>query len=438
MTRTTMASLDKACIPQTLLYALQRQGLARTFVLYADGTTGKTRIACDPIARVRVDATHVSLTAKALGIAHREPVVDPFAQVASLLQRLPLRSFRAFGYLGFDLAASYFKYPRQPTDFPVLDLMVPTSEFCLGTSCTQFRTLGDPEPVFAAIHGDAPPPALPQPTALPIQAAAALDDGYIQRVADLIARIRPGGLSKAIISRRVAITGTLDPLATLATAARNNQAPRSYAFDLGETRGAGFSPEIFLQSPNGRQVLTNPLAGTRPRGANDTEDERRRYELHHDPKEVKEHAMSVVCVQDELREVCGTVSVRDFMEIKQFRSVQHLSSRLHGCLRSDKSVWDAARILFPGVTVSGIDKARALEAIGELEGQSRGIYGGAFGWIDDRSRTDFAIAIRSVYQVGSDVCLNAGAGIVRESIPENEYIESVNKMNTMLENVVLV
>ena len=125
------------------------------------------------------------------------------------------------------------------------------------------------------------------------------------------------------------------------------------------------------------------------------------------------------------------------MEVKKYRCVQHLSSRASGQLRPGNQVWDALKVLFPGVTISGIDKRTALDWINRLEDEPRGIYSGGIGWVNSHGESDLAIAIRSVYQYGSEIYLNAGAGIVAESVPHNEYIESVNKMNTMLTNLVL-
>jgi len=132
-----------------------------------------------------------------------------------------------------------------------------------------------------------------------------------------------------------------------------------------------------------------------------------------------------------------TVRIFDFMEVKQYRCVQHLSSRVGGQLAPGNTLWDALRVLFPGITVSGLDKARALEWIDRLESGPRGLYAGGIGWINSSGMADLAIAIRSVYQYDQDVYLNAGAGIVAESVPANEYVESVNKMNTMANNLVL-
>jgi salicylate synthetase len=258
-------------------------------------------------------------------------------------------------------------------------------------------------------------------------------------VETLTGAIRAGALQKAILSRCARVPGALDLLGTYTASAQVNNAARSYCFRMDDVAGVGFSPEILLESDGRGLVTTNPLAGTRPRGADEREDEGIRGELFTDAKEVKEHALSVLLAQEEIASVCEPDSVRvyDFMEVKRFRCVQHLSSRVSGRLSPGKTLWDALGAVFPGVTVSGISKARALQWISDLEPEARGIYGGAVGWIDSSGRSDLAIAIRSAFQYGNTVHLNAGAGIVAESMPEREYIESVNKMNTMLSRVVL-
>lgn len=125
------------------------------------------------------------------------------------------------------------------------------------------------------------------------------------------------------------------------------------------------------------------------------------------------------------------------MQVKQYRYVQHLSSRVGGQLKPGKTLWDGLKVLFPGITVSGIDKCRALEWIDCLEAEPRGLYARGIGWINSQGTADLAIAIRSAYQYDDFIYFNAGAGIVAESVPQNEYLESVNKMNTMLTNLVL-
>ena len=132
-----------------------------------------------------------------------------------------------------------------------------------------------------------------------------------------------------------------------------------------------------------------------------------------------------------------TVKIIDFMQVKRYRYVQHLSSQLMGKLQPDKTLWDAIKALFPAVTVSGIEKSQAIEWIDLLEEEPRGLYAGGLGWINSQGQVDLAIPIRSACQYHDQVYLNAGAGIMAESIPEQEALECLSKMNTMLQNLVL-
>ena len=144
------------------------------------------------------------------------------------------------------------------------------------------------------------------------------------------------------------------------------------------------------------------------------EDTRLKGELFTNGKEVKEHSLSAWSAQNEITSLCTPESVKifDFMEVKKYRCVQHLSSRVGGQLLPGNTLWDALKVLFPGITVSGIEKQEALEWIDRLEDEPRGIYAGGIGWIDSNGTADIALAIRSVYQYGNKIHLNAGAGIV--------------------------
>ncbi len=133
----------------------------------------------------------------------------------------------------------------------------------------------------------------------------------------------------------------------------------------------------------------------------------------------------------------GSTRVLDFMEVKKYRTVQHLSSRVTGQLRPGNTLWDALKALFPGITVSGIGKTEALAWIDQLEDEPRGIYAGGIGWVDSSGAADLALGLRSIFQYGDTICFNAGAGIVGESRPEFEYVETMNKMRTMLNYLVM-
>ena len=398
--------------------------------------TGEIRIAGRPRFRIQVTDREVAIEGRDF-VRLAERATDPFKQIEKILSGLDLGDWRAYGYITFDISGFFYPYPKA-VHTPLLDLMIPEIELHITDKGISTRGPIDRTWLMAVANGATSSEAGSGSVAPRMELSDKAQ--YETNVEILTAAIRSGELQKAVIARRVKMTGPLDLVGTYEAAARVNNAARSYCFQIGEVSGVGFSPELLLDADGTGTVLTGPLAGTRPRGADAVEDARLRGELYSDAKEVKEHAISILLAQEELNSVCNPNSVRitDFMSIKQFRTVQHLSSQVSGELRKDKTVWDALKALFPGITVSGIPKKAALQRIGELETEPRGVYAGAIGWIDSAGGADLAIALRSVFQYGQDVYLNAGAGIVAESVPEREYVETVNKMNTMLERVVLV
>jgi salicylate synthetase len=405
-------------------------GLARDYVLYE--RPGEARIAVDFLARITLSANRLYME-QAGGPIISEPAVDPFKQVESLFESLPLPAWTAYGYFAFDLAGFYYPYSWAIAR-PLLQLVVPRVEIRIDTTGTHVTSADGAGSRSDAATG-ANDPERGERTALPWSDLDRLD--FCLKVKTLVDAIREGGLVKAILSQGIALTGALDLLATYRDSSRANNARRSYCFRLGDVSAVGFSPETLLEGDARGHVRTCPLAGTRPRSPNVDEDGRWRTELFTDAKEVKEHTLSIRLAQAEIASVCRPHSVRihDFMNIERFRRVQHLSSRVSGLLDDGRTTWDALKALFPGVTVSGIEKHEALRWISDLEGGPRGVYGGAVGWLDSCGAADLAIAIRSVFQYGDEIRLNAGAGIVAESVPEREYGELVNKLRTMFEHV---
>ncbi|HET9959532.1 MAG TPA: salicylate synthase [Polyangiaceae bacterium] len=424
--------------PTALVEHLKVQGLVRDYLMYRNHTgEGETIVALNSRARVRVSRDVVELDGDQPEKHSRVRAEDPLKQVERALADVPLRNWTAYGYIGFDLARFYFDY-RKDTGYPSLFFMIPETELRIARDSVRVTT-ALPAQVWKDVLDAARKATRHPQSATPPQPGSSDHQEYVARVQTLIGWIQEGKLQKAILSRRVEVPGELDVLGTYLNARDANNAARSFCFELSGVRGVGFSPELFLEATSDGQVITNPLAGTRPRGGTLDEDQRVRAELVADSKEVKEHAMSVRLAQEEMSRVCHaeTVRIYDFMDVKQFRCVQHLSSRVSGQLKAGFTTWDAAKILFPAITVSGVDKAAALKAIGQLEEGPRGVYGGAVGWIDQSGAADLCLAIRSVYGYDQRTVLNAGAGIVAESRPEMEYMESVNKMKTMATHVTL-
>ena len=417
--------------PTIVLNNLLQIGIFSEYIMYE--SKDETRIAGGELAKVLVTQKHVLL--EGLGTSKVEPVSDPLKQVEDCLNSLRFEDWTAYGYVTFDIARFYSSYSKAISQ-PLCHFLIPETELCFTKEGVRIKTTGSLETIRKQLFFDGQMPDFKSES-------LACDDSdqeaYQSSVSQMVDAIKEGHLHKAIIARSREISGTLDVLGTYEVGSKVNNAARSYCLDLKDVKAVGFSPETLVEVSRDGFVTTNPLAGTRPRGNTLEEDIQLSKELFTDAKEVKEHALSVWLAQDEIASVClpGTIQVFNFMEVKRYRCVQHLSSRVGGQLQPDKTFWDALKALFPGITVSGINKDKALDWINCLESEPRGLYAGGIGWVDSRGKADLAIAIRSVYQYDDRTYLNAGAGIVAESIPQNEYTESVNKMNTMLTNLVL-
>lgn len=215
-----------------------------------------------------------------------------------------------------------------------------------------------------------------------------------------------------------------------------NTNPSPYTFYLGfeDTEIAGSSPETLVQLEN-RQLMTYPLAGTRPRGETPEEDEQLETELLNDPKELAEHNMLVELSKIDMGKISEEekIKVQEYLNIIRFSHVMHIGSIVQGELKNERTPLDAIDAMLPAGTLSGSPKVRATEIIQEVEGKERGIYGGGIGYIDFSGDLDIGISIRLAYQKNNQVYVQSGAGIVEDSVPEKEYIESINKAKAVIE-----
>ena len=212
-----------------------------------------------------------------------------------------------------------------------------------------------------------------------------------------------------------------------------NPSPYMFYFSSDDVEIAGASPETLAKLEN--ETLFNfPLAGTRPRGRDAVEDQALERELLADTKELAEHNMLVDLGRNDLGRVCslGTVNVLKYCTIERFSHVMHIGSTVSGTIRKDKDAVDAIDSILPAGTLSGAPKLRACEIIGELEGRKRGIYGGAIGYLDFTGNMDTCIAIRLAYKKNGRVCVQSGAGIVADSVPEREFEECCNKAKAVV------
>lgn len=207
-----------------------------------------------------------------------------------------------------------------------------------------------------------------------------------------------------------------------------NPSPYMFYFSSDDIEIAGASPETLAKLTDGK-LFTFPLAGTRPRGATEAEDQALERELLADEKELAEHNMLVDLGRNDIGRISklGSVQVEKYLQIERFSHVMHIGSTVTGQIRDDRDAIDAVDAILPAGTLSGAPKLRACQIIDELEGRERGIYGGAVGYLDFTGNLDTCIAIRLAYKKNGRVCVQSGAGIVADSVPDSEYQECLNK-----------
>lgn len=256
---------------------------------------------------------------------------------------------------------------------------------------------------------------------------------FEERVAQTREYVHAGEILQAVISRRMDYAYTAPPIDLYSALRYVNPSNYMYFIDFGTQQIVGSSPEMLVRV-EGRTVTTVPIAGTRPRGRNGEEDIELAQEMLADKKECAEHLMLVDLARNDLGRVCryGSVVPETFMKVEKFSHVQHIVSRVSGELRDDCDRFDAFTSCFPAGTVSGAPKIRAMQIIDELEDDPRGIYAGAVGYIGLNGDLNLAIAIRTVIIEDGHASVQAGAGIVADSVPEKEYEETGMKAGAML------
>ena len=244
--------------------------------------------------------------------------------------------------------------------------------------------------------------------------------------------IKNGDMFQIVLSQRLTSQITGNPFDYYRNLRLTNPSNYLYFLDFGDYQIMGASPESLVSVKNG-VVTTNPIAGTRPRGADEAEDDALSKDLLGDQKEVAEHRMLVDLGRNDIGKISkvGTVKVTKYMEVEYFRYVMHLTSVVKGELLDSVSSLDALKSTLPAGTVSGAPKIRAMQRIYELEKTKRGIYAGAIGYLSSNSDMDFAIALRTMVLKDGKAHAQAGAGIVFDSVPENEYQETLNKAKAM-------
>ena len=263
-------------------------------------------------------------------------------------------------------------------------------------------------------------------------------ENFEEAVLDVKEHILAGDCYQVVLSQRLSREVTVGPVPIYRALRQSNPAPYTYLLKLGRDAIIGASPEMLVRC-RGEQLDYRPIAGTRRRGATEAEDNSLAEEMRNDEKEVAEHMMLVDLGRNDLGRVAefGSVKVEELMSVERYSKVQHLVSSLSARLREGSDRFDALAACFPAGTVTGAPKVRAMEIIRELEPDERRVYAGAVLYADYADNLDSCIAIRTIVLTKEQASVQAGAGIVADSVPEREYQETIDKAQALLRAIEL-
>ncbi len=390
------------------------------------------------------------------------PAGDPLRVLRTLLAELtpveppdlPRFAGGAVGYLSYDWVRCVEDLPNENPD----DLGVPTCFFRFPEvvlvhdrrrqrlSVLYSVSVPDPDALDAAYDAGLekiesvlaqlrrPLPPLDEPAALgPADVRSTMTrEQYHQAVKRAKEYIQAGDVFQVVPSQRVTIPLRTDPFAIYRWLRASNPSPYLFFMRCDDHLVVGSSPEILVRLED-REIILRPIAGTHPRGATEEEDLARERELRSDPKERAEHVMLVDLGRNDIGRVAkiGSVRVDEFEVVERYSHVMHLVSNVRGVLRDGLDAVDVLRATFPAGTLTGAPKVRAMEIIEELESTRRGVYGGSVGYIDYRGNMDMCIAIRTVLIKDGQIHLQAGGGVVADSDPEREYLETLQKAQAL-------
>ncbi|RKX92756.1 MAG: anthranilate synthase component I [Spirochaetes bacterium] len=257
-------------------------------------------------------------------------------------------------------------------------------------------------------------------------------ESFLKGVKIIRREIIKGNILQAVLSRRLYIHTKLPAIEAYRRLRSINPSPYMFLIDFKDFQIFGSSPELHVKVI-GNRVIMRPIAGTRPRGKNEEEDKKLEKELLNDEKERAEHLMLVDLVRNDLGRICkpGSVEVTDYYSIERYSHVMHIVSQVEGNLRKDIPPVEAIRKTFPAGTVSGAPKIAAMEILDSMEKEKRGFYAGIVGYLEPSGNLDTCISIRSALKSNDIMILQAGAGIVYDSIPEKEYQETSSKLKAL-------
>lgn len=384
-------------------------------------------------------------------------LLDQFKAVQ--VPQLPRFCGGAVGYAGYDVIRYSESLPNAPED----DRRLPDLLFEFYDQMVVFDHINKTVLAIAYAHADAKdleaeyqrtcksidslcgrlctPTGALQPCDINVKSSAPLEpkasnfsqERFEQSVESCKEYIRSGDIFQVVLSQRLELETTARPFDIYRALRVVNPSPFMFLLNTPEVQLIGSSPEIMVRVEDGETTI-RPLAGTRRRGSTEAEDRSLAEELLADPKERAEHVMLIDLARNDVGRIArfGTVELSDVMIVERYSHVMHITSNVTGQLREELTALDALQAGLPAGTVSGAPKVRAMEVIDEMEPHRRGPYAGAVGYIDFTGNMDTCIALRTVVMVGNTAYVQAGAGIVADSVPESEYHETLNKARGML------
>ncbi len=427
-------------------------------------------LGCDPSIIVRIKGNKVVLQKNGKAQEIEATGKDPLDTVRDILSEyqpvvsrdLPRFWGGAVGFIGYDMVRFFEKLPEETTD----DLDIPDALFVITDTLLIFDNTAQKIKIVSNAHTDQGDLDTCYEEA--IRKISALEDKLRRNVTqpvpvnggpDIVSPglesnfekeqfkdavlkakdyILEGDVIQVVLSQRLKFSIKQDPFTVYRALRTINPSPYMYFLKFDGLHVVGSSPEVLVRLEE-KQVEVRPIAGTRPRGGTEVEDKELAEDLLSDEKELAEHIMLVDLGRNDLGRVSeiGSVNVNERFTIERYSHVMHIVSNVRGLLKKGMDCFDVLRAAFPAGTVSGAPKIRAMEIIEELEPNKRGLYAGAVGYIGFSGNMDTAIAIRTLVIKDQTAFLGVGAGIVADSVPENEFQETMNKGKALLKAIEL-
>ena len=399
-------------------------------------------IGFDPELTLETKNGEAILRNQVTGEEQREKTDNPLCAVRTIIKDRAVknREFRftggAVGFLSYDAVRYWEKLPKKTQD----DLNFPDAQFGFFDDGIIFEH-GQKRAIYYYLNHNRLPeiarlmkkPDKVDPLAYSQPKVNVSKERFFEAVTEAKRYVATGDIFQVVLSKRYDFN-TRGSLIEFYQSLRGiNPSPYMYFLKAGDRQIIGASPEMLVRVDN-QVVETFPIAGTRPTMKNPSENRRLAKELLEDPKERAEHVMLVDLARNDLGKISkyGSVRVTEFMKVHKYSHVQHIVSRVEGQLQEEQDCFDALSAVFPAGTVSGAPKVRAMEIIEELEKNRRGPYAGAVGYFGYNGNADFAITIRTLFANKNKAHIQAGAGIVADSVPEKEWLETEQKAAALI------